>query len=440
MLTRRHVLAAPSLLATAAPAPTNIVVIFCDDLGYGDLACYGHPTIRTPHLDQMAREGVRFTEGYSASALCSPSRASLLTGRLPLRHGITEVLAPNAPRGLAKTEITIPQMLQPHGYESAIVGKWHLGDQPADNPLRYGFSSWFGIPYSNDMSPSTNAAFARKHNAPPTPLMRDEKQIETEPDQTQLTIRYTEEANRFVTRKAKEKKPFFLYLAHSMPHYPLSASPRFRGKSRRGLYGDVIEELDWSVGEILRNLRSTGVEQNTAVFFTSDNGPWLIKREAAGSAGLLRDGKGSTWEGGHRVPFLARCPGRFAAGHIAQSFACTLDLLPTCAALSGATAPQDRTLDGKSLLPQLEKADESRAAWLPYYQGKRLQALRQGRWKIHWWTNSQLEAGPAQQHTPPLLFDLATDPSEKYNVADANPGVLKQLEEARAAHERSLVP
>ncbi|MCX6637496.1 MAG: sulfatase-like hydrolase/transferase, partial [Acidobacteria bacterium] len=261
------------LAGAALPAPAqkqtsrpNIVITLADDLGYGDLGCYGHPTIRTPNLDRMAQEGARFTQFYSAAPVCTPSRVALMTGRLPGRSGLTRVLGPRAKGGLSANEITIAEALKPLGYATACVGKWHLGHRPEYLPTRHWFDSYFGIPYSNDMSPKTNPNPTFK-NGPLTPLIRDDKVVAEEPDQNFLTQRYTDEATKFIRSSAKAGKPFFLYLPHTFPHVPLHASPKFRGKSSRGLYGDVVEELDWSVGEVLKTLREAGADRNTLVVF-----------------------------------------------------------------------------------------------------------------------------------------------------------------------------
>ncbi|MBI5281993.1 MAG: sulfatase [Candidatus Solibacter usitatus] len=437
-ITRRSL--APLMAAGLAPRPDwrppNIVIIFADDLGYGDLGCQGHPTIRTPHLDQMAREGVRFTQFYDAAPACSPSRAALLTGRLPVRNGVNNVLNPWAQGGLPAEETTLAEALKPRGYATACVGKWHLGHRPQYLPTRRGFDSWFGIPYSNDMSKATagNPGFIRsleQHpETGPLPLMRGERIVETEPDQSQLTRRYTEEATRFIRESAN--RPFFLYLPHAMPHHPLAASERFRGKSRRGLYGDVVEELDWSVGEIRRTLRERKLDTNTLLVFSSDNGPWLVKNEEGGSAGLLREGKGTHWEGGFRVPAIAAWPGRIPAGLTAMAPASTMDLFPTVLAQAGAEAPAGRMLDGQDISPLLFGRVSTREDFaLFYYGGQVLRGVRAGPWKL---------VLPARAVEKPALYHLEHDPSEKYDRAGAEPGVVERLQAIIAEHRRTLVP
>jgi arylsulfatase A-like enzyme len=421
------------------------VLIFADDLGYGDLGVYGHPTIRTPNLDRLAQEGTRFTQFYSAAAVCSPSRAALLTGRLPIRSGVNQVLMPWSKGGLPASELTMGTVLKQAGYATACVGKWHLGHLPEYLPGKRGFDSYFGIPYSNDMSAATASSAAaerwfKERNIPPTPLIRGASVIESEPDQTALTARYTAEAQAFVRDSVRARKPFFLYLAHTFPHVPLFASAKFKGKSARGLYGDVVEELDWSVGELRKTLLESGVDKDTLVVFTSDNGPWLIQKQGGGSAGLLREGKGSTWEGGVREPFLAAWPGRIPAGTISGAFATTMDLLPTFAGLAGATLPKDREYDGVDILPQLEAKAEGREALHYYYFGSDLRAVRKGPWKLHVATNDAAVGGPVVRHDRPLLYNLPEDPSEKYDVADANPGVVRDLVQLMDEHKRAVKP
>ncbi|TWU30703.1 sulfatase family protein [Novipirellula artificiosorum] len=317
------------ITARAAERP-NIVMIFADDMGYGDLGCFGHPTIATPNLDHMAAEGMKLTQFHSGSSVCTPSRAALLTGRLPIRSGLTHVFIPQSTGGIPDEEITIAELLKGTGYTSACIGKWHLGRADQYLPLNHGFDHYFGIPYSNDMSPETqpdNPLFAEQ---PPSPLIRNftVTNPDREPDQRYLTKWYTEEAVKFMRESTEEtKKPFFLYLAHTMPHVPLFASEQFAGKSRRGLYGDTVEELDWSCGEVLRAAKELGIEDNTLVFFTSDNGPWLGKQLDGGSSGPFHEGKVSTWQGGYQVPAIARWPGQVPAGVTNPSFATTTSLL-----------------------------------------------------------------------------------------------------------------
>lgn len=435
--------------APAADAPQNFVVIFADDLGYGDLGCYGHPTIRTPHLDRMAAEGVRFTQFYSAAEVCTPSRAALLTGRLPPRSGMCSdnrrVFFHNSSDGLPAEEITIARLLKPHGYATACIGKWHLGHLPQFLPTAHGFDTYFGIPYSNDMDrvagvgPNGREAFLQpKPEYWNVPLMRDEQIIERPADQTTITRRYTEEATQFI--RAHKAEPFFVYLPHTMSHVPLFRSKAFVDHSRRGLYGDVVEELDWSVGQILQTLRDEGLAENTLVWFTADNGPWLIFGDHGGSAGLLKDGKGSTWEGGMRVPGIAWQPGRIPGGRDSTELASTLDFLPTFAAMAGVAPPTDRKLDGYDLSGLLVKDEPSPRKSMFYYRGPRLMAVRHGPWKAHFMTQAGYgpEAKNTQTHDPPLLYHLEQDPSERENRSATQPEVLAEIKQIVAEHQAGM--
>jgi arylsulfatase A-like enzyme len=433
--------------APAADRPPNFVVIFADDLGYGDLGCYGHPTIRTPHLDRMAAEGIRFTQFYSAAEVCTPSRAALLTGRLPIRSGMCDdqkrVLFPQSAGGLPQTEITIARALKAKGYATGCIGKWHLGHLPAFLPTAHGFDSYFGIPYSNDMdrvptAPKGRAAFLEpKSEYWNVPLLRDTREIERAPDQAQLTRRYTAEAVKFI--QANRRKPFFLYFAHTFPHVPLFASKDFRGKSPRGLYGDTVEELDWSVGQVLDALRKEGLADDTLVFFSSDNGPWLIQLEQGGSAGLLRDGKGSTFEGGMRVPGIAWWPGRIKPG-VNRDLASTMDIFNTCLALAGVPLPSDRQLDGVDLSGALLRGERVPRDTFFYYRGARLYAVRQGDFKAHFITQPGYGPGGPAEKNPPLLYNLQVDPGEQYDVAKAHPEIIERIIKVAEQHRATLTP
>ncbi|MCA9124789.1 MAG: sulfatase [Planctomycetaceae bacterium] len=428
----------------------NFVIIFCDDLGYGDLACFGHPTIATPNLDRMAAEGMKFTQFYAAAPVCTPSRAALMTGRLPLRNGMCSnqrrVLFPDSKGGLPAEEITIAESLQANGYATACVGKWHLGHLPQYLPTSNGFDRYFGIPYSNDMDRVNDAPKGREPFWSPSirywnvPLMRGEQIIERPADQATITRRYTEEATNFI-REHKDT-PFFLYLPHSMPHVPLFRSPEFEGKSRRGLFGDVIEEIDWSVGRVLDTLRELEIDDNTLVFFTSDNGPWLIFDEQGGSAGLLRDGKGSTWEGGMREPTLAWWPGQIKPGSISRDVASTMDIFATIHARAGIDLPVDRVLDSHDLTPVLRGEGPSSREVLFYYRAYDLMAVRKGPWKMHLMTQDAYGPGAREpkKHDPPLLFNLEHDPGERFDVAAQNGEILKSLQADVAAHQAALDP
>lgn len=437
------------LPATLVAAPPNFVIIFTDDLGYGDLGCYGHPSIRTPHLDRMAAEGARFTDFYVAAPVCTPSRAALLTGRHAIRSGMCAmpgtrgVLFPNSKGGLPPEEITLAEALKPAGYATAHIGKWHLGIHEGARPLERGFDSSSGLPYSNDMElrPGFKPA-ARSLPDPPAdgwnvPLLRNGEIIERPAWQATLTQRYTEEAVKFI--EANVSRPFFLYLAHTMPHTPLFASPRFKGRSPRGIYGDVVEELDWSTGEVLAALRRTGIAEKTLVLFTSDNGPWLSEREQGGSAGLLRDGKGSTWEGGMRVPAIAWMPGRIRPAVIHAPCG-TLDVFPTALALAGVAPPADVPLDGEDIGPLLFEGRAPAPRPFFYYRGHQVFACRLGEWKAHFITQHGAAGTNRAAHDPPLLFHLPRDPSERFNVAADHPEVVARIQAAVAAHQAAVVP
>jgi len=436
-----------ALLLGVAPDPgpsekPNIVVVFVDDMGYGDMGCAGHPTIRTPNLDRMAAEGMRFTDFYVAAPVCTPSRAALLTGRYAVRSGMASdkrrVLFPNSAGGLPDGEITIAEGLKSRGYATAMVGKWHLGHLPQYLPTRQGFESWFGLPYSNDMdrlpAPKPGEPKWTQYNVP---LMRNEEIVERPADQTTLTRRYTEEALKII--KSNREKPFFLYLAHAMPHVPLFAGEAFAGKSARGLYGDVIEEIDWSVGQVLAAIRAEGIEKKTLVVFSSDNGPWLIMKENGGSAGLLQEGKGSTWEGGMREPAIFWWPGKIAAGVVTSEIGCTMDIFTTALKLGGAELPADRSIDGIDLSPVLFGTGPGRQVMV-YYRDTTAYAIRKGRYKAHIRTQSGYGKDPATKHDPPLLFDLGVDPSERFDVAKAHPEVVADLLKALADHEAGVKP
>ncbi len=425
-------------------AQPNFIVIFADDMGYGDLGCYGAAGYQTPALDQMAREGMRFTDFSTSSSVCTPSRAGMLTGRFAQRWGHDgKVYWPYSNNGMPASEITIAELLKTKGYQTALVGKWHLGHRGEHHPTEQGFDLYYGIPYSNDMwqDPRTplsdnvvfnggltrenylDAAGAKKKKyRDNVPLMLGTEVIEWPVDQSTLTKRYTEKAQAFI--KANKEQPFFLYLAHAMPHTPLFASENFAGRTERGLFGDVIEELDWSVGEILKTLKENGLDKNTLVIFTSDNGPWLSKKELAGTAGPLRDGKFSAYEGGCRVPCIIWQPGTVPAGTECDVQASTLDLLPTFAALAGAEVPQDRPLDGLDIQSVIRGDVEKAPAreWFVY----RGNAIRVGSWKY-------VKAKKGAQ-----LFNLAEDVGEQNNVAKQYPEKTEQLAQRLAAVQAEM--
>jgi len=412
--------------AAAAEKSPNLVLIFTDDQGYQDIGCFGSPLIKTPNLDQMAKEGRRFTDFYVGSPVCSASRATLMTGCYCQRVGVTGVFFPNRSRkGLNPNEITVAEVLKDKGYATACVGKWHLGDEPCFLPTRQGFDSYYGIPYSNDMR------ITRDGKSGP-PLMRDEEIIEHPADQTTLTKRYTEEAVKFI--EANKDGPFFLYMPHTMPHVPLFASEDFKGKSDRGIYGDTIEEIDWSVGQIMETLKRCGVDDNTLVVYTCDNGPWLSKGAAGGCALPLRDGKFTTYEGGMRSPCIVRWPGKVPAGTDCSEIAATMDILPTFAALADGKVPDDRVIDGKDITPLLLGEKGAKSPHDNYvFRGS---AVRQGPWKLYLSARSTVKSRPAGKC--PQLYNLADDISETTNLADKHPEIVERLKAIIEAHRAEI--
>ena len=442
--------------ATERGRPPNIVIILTDDQGYADVGCFGAQGIRTPNLDRMAREGMRFTDFYVAQAVCSASRAALMTGCYPNRVGLQGALNHQSPIGIHEDEVLVPQLCRSRGYATAAFGKWHLGCQPKFMPLRHGFDEFFGTPYSNDNGP----LHPTMRGLPPLPLYEGEKVIETDPDQNLFTRRITEHAIRFIEKN--RERPFFLYVPHIMPHIPVHVSDAFRGKSARGIYGDTIEELDWSVGEILAAIARNGIDEHTLVVFFSDNGPNLSYGTHAGRAEPFREGKLTSWEGGVRMPFIARWPGRIPAGRVCAEPLMSIDLYPTIARLVGAALPP-RTIDGLDMLPILEGREGARSPHeaLYFYAGEELQAVRSGDWKLHFAHEYLTPAGPprsdgkpsnyenmkpesmeasgirgiASRHgyrverTPAALYDLRTDPGEAHDVSAGHPDIVRRLQE-----------
>jgi arylsulfatase A-like enzyme len=416
-----------------AARPPNVVIIFCDDLAYADIGPFGSKTL-TPNLNRMAREGMRFTDFYVGQPVCSASRAALMTGCYPNRVGIQGALGPRSKIALHPNEITLAQIFKGRGYATAIFGKWHLGDAPQFLPTHRGFDEYFGLPYSNDMWPNhpTNGK-----NYPPLPLIENEKVVQTMPDQRQLTTWYTEHAVSFIERNRDH--PFFLYLAHNMPHVPLHVSDKFAGKSGRGLYADVVMELDWSVGQVLDTLQKQGLDEQTLVIFTSDNGPWLLYGDHAGVALPLREGKMTTFDGGVREPCLMRWPGKIPAGKTCHEMAWSMDLLPTLAKLAGTNAPSDRLIDGRdiwNLMSGRAGAKTPHESYF-YYWGEELQAVRSGPWKLHLPHNYTHPNPPGRggqpgtagtEKTDQALFNLENDIGETKNVAAEFPAVVKRLE------------
>ena len=427
--------------------PPNIVIITADDLGYGDLGSYGHPNIRTPHLDRLASEGQRWTSFYAQAPVCSPSRAALLTGRVHLRSGMFghrfPVFFPTSRAGLPAAEITLAEALRDLGYATGIVGKWHLGHLPEYLPTRHGFDYWFGIPYSNDMDWQIGPGSARRDALLDpridywnVPVYRNEQEIERPADQRTITKRYAEEAVAFVERHRDE--PFFLYLPHTMPHVPLFRSAAFSGHSTAGLYGDVIEEIDWAVGQVLDAVDRLDLAADTLVVFTSDNGPWLIFGTHGGSAGPLRDGKGTTFEGGMRVPGIFWWPGVIAPG-VTQAIGSATDLFTTAIALAGGTAPADRPIDGVDLTPVLFGNGSGPRDVMAYYRMGELFAFRQGPYKVHFITQGAYGREPERtEHDPPLLFDLHEDVGERYDLAEERPDVLAAVVAAAERYQARM--
>lgn len=427
-------------LLPAKDAPPNVVIIFNDDMGYGDLGCYGSKANRTPNLDKLAAEGLRSERFYVAQPVCSASRAALMTGCYSSRVSIQGALGPKAKVGLDPAETTLAEVMKSKGYATAAVGKWHLGDHPSLLPLKQGFDRYFGLPYSNDMWPLMPGAGARKQAQPPLPLIEGgvAKIPEvTEKEQKQLTTWYAEQSVNFI--RENKGKPFFLYLANSMPHVPLYTSGRI--KDAAGLYAEVIEEIDGSVGEVLKALEETGAAENTLVIFTSDNGPWLNYGTHSGTAGPLREGKGTVWEGGVRVPFIAKWPGKIPAGSVGKEPMMTIDVLPTIAGIIDAKLPE-KPIDGLDVLPILTAKPEAKnphEAYYFYYKQNELQAVLSGDWKLYLpheyrTLNGQKggeEGNPVNYEqkriVEPELYNVATDIGETKNVSAENPEIVKRL-------------
>ncbi len=458
-----------------ATQPPNVILIFADDLGYGDLSGYGSEKIKTPNIDNLAKGGVRFTSFYASASVCSPSRASLLTGSYANRVGIPRVLFPNGSWGsqpnigLDPDEITIADMLQKEGYETAMAGKWHLGHLPMFLPTHQGFNQYLGVPYSNDMTISPDMTLAENINLREgvkpeeiatfyqqdyslrrlkTPLMRNDEVVEFPADQTTLTSRYTDFSVEFINENAN-KNPFFLYLAHSMPHVPIYASDTFSGKSQGGLYGDVIEEIDWSLGQIVRALESNGILDNTLVIFTSDNGPWLSYGNHGGKAGALRGGKFDVWEGGFRVPAIMSMPGTIREGVVNDETVTTMDILPTIAALADAPLPANK-IDGMNILPLLEGGamPDLNERYFYYYKDTSLLAVRKGVWKyvVAHQGAEVIEPGLDGRDgitdynvaIPEAIYHLGDDLGETTNLLGKYPEIALSFEQAGQAFDRSL--
>ncbi len=446
---KRAAVAAQALAYSRTSLPDtrlpNVVIVYADDMGYGDIGVFGGCEFDTPNLDSMAGDGVRFTDFYVAQPVCSASRAALLTGCYSNRVGILGALGPKSRTGISDGEVTIAQLVKQKNYATAIFGKWHLGCQPQFLPLHHGFDEYFGLPYSNDMWPFHPEA---PKDYPDLPLMEGDKVVAYNPPMDGLTTRYTERAVIFIEKN--RERPFFLYLAHNMPHVPLGVSPRFKGKSRHGLYGDVIMEIDWSVGEILQTLRRLNLDENTLVIFASDNGPWLSYGEHSGHSGPLREGKGTTWEGGVRVPCVMRWPGQIPRGLVCTEPAMTIDILPTVARLIGAGLPAHPIdgLDIRSLMTGKEGARSPHDA-LYFYWNENLEAVRSGRWKMHlphpYRTLGGKEGGKGGQpvkyedaSTKLALFDLVKDPGETQDVSREHADIVARLKETARRFDEDL--
>ncbi len=417
----------------------NFIVILTDDQGYGDLGCYGAKGFETPNIDRMAKFGTLFTDFYVGAPLCTPSRAALLTGCYPQRVQMGRNVNATYTYGLNPDEQTIAEILKPKGYATMCIGKWHLGHEKPFLPTNQGFDEFWGLPYSNDMKPESAKIYPQWAEIietwPPLSLMHNEEKIEEDPDQDKLTTFYTEKSLEFI--RDNKDKPFFLYLAHAMPHVPLAVSDKFRGKSKLGLYGDVIMEIDWSVGQILKTLKKLKIDKKTLVIFISDNGPWLVMGKHAGSAGNLREGKDTTFEGGQRIPCLMHMPGTIPAGRVCDEPLVSMDLLPTIATMADVPMPKKK-IDGKDITGLIKgKADaKSPHEAIFFYHHEELQAVRSGRWKLHVPHDYNAVKVPGkngmygknEKKTIALaLFDLKTDPAETSNVADKHPKVVKRL-------------
>lgn len=413
--------------AKAYKKQPNIILINCDDLGYGDLGCYDSTRNNTPVLDKLAGEGIRFTDFYMASPVCSPSRGAMLTGCYPPRIGFGSfdgslVLFPGQPIGLNPEEITIAKLLQRAGYATKLVGKWHCGDQKEFLPTRHGFDSYYGLPYSNDMGRQR-----AEDSCPPLPLLRNEAVIQQQPDQTSLTERYVEESSRFIRENAR--RPFFLYLAHMYVHLPIYVPDRFLRESKNGRYGAAVAAIDWATGVILHEIKMLRLENDTLIIFTSDNGSRC--RDEGGSNGTLRGVKGTTWEGGQRVPCIMRWPGGIPRGVVSRELVTAMDLYPTLAHVGGAETPQDRMIDGKSILPLMLSGggEKSPRETFFYYLQNNLEAVRDKTWKLH------VRKGDREVKE---LYNLRNDPGETCNLYDAHPAVVQDLQVKIAACRRDL--
>ncbi|TKG96303.1 arylsulfatase [Puteibacter caeruleilacunae] len=415
----------------------NIVILFADDLGYGDLGSYGSKNIATPHLDRLAAQGTRFTNFYVAAASCTPSRAALLTGCYPQRVGLPGVIDDRSNTGLSSAEFTIADVLKQHDYATGMFGKWHLGCRLEFMPNQHGFTEFYGIPYSMDMWP-----FHPKpsHNYPALPLYENETVVEYNPDVNEMTTVFTEKSVDFIERHKDE--PFFLYLPFSQPHVPLGVSSKFKGKSEYGLYGDAVMELDWSVGEVMKAIEAAGVADNTIIMFSSDNGPWLTYGNHAGSSGDLREGKGTVFGGGQKVPFIVSMPGTIPSGAVNEEVITAMDIFPTIMNLTESGFPRMNPIDGKDIWPILsgEKGAKSPHEAFFFVNKKEVQAVRAGKWKLHIPHTYRVVLSKGKDGMPGnqdnyggeielSLYNLDKDPAEQHNVADKYPKIVKKLQQ-----------
>tara|TARA_B100001057_G_scaffold268015_1_gene268114 strand:- start:515 stop:1918 length:1404 start_codon:yes stop_codon:yes gene_type:complete len=426
----------------------NIIIILADDLGYGDIGVFGNKNIRTPNIDQMAFEGQKWTNFYAGASVCTPSRAALLTGRLPLRSGLTSnsrgVLFPNSLNGIPQFEITIAEQLKKSNYKTKIVGKWHLGNKEEYFPMNHGFDSWFGLPYSNDMNNVSNMNYwdmwrsneRKNYKNFNVPLIFDNKIIERPVDQRTLTKRYLSESLKFIEENSNDN--FFLYLAHSMPHVPLFSSEMFEGKSIVGPYGDAIEEIDYGVGEIINKIKKLGLSNKTIIVFTSENGPWLEMGEEGGTTGILKGGKGSTWEGGIRVPTVIWGPGYIKPG-IVDDIGTSMDLFSTFSHLANVEIPNDRIIDGNNLSNVFKSLSKSPTESFFYYWGSELMAVRYKSYKLHFKLHEAYDDKPMEILKTPILYNLDNDPSEKNNIYKDDHDILVKIDQITKKHKRDLI-
>jgi arylsulfatase A-like enzyme len=423
--------------------PPNVVVILTDDMGWGDLGCYGNTVIRTPNVDRLAEGGVRLTDFYVTHPYCTPTRAALLTGRHPIRTGMTRVLFPQSPDGLDKDEHTLAKVLKAKGYATALFGKWHLGSRVEFFPTRYGFDEWYGMPWPNDQDDKHYLSKQNGWNWGPLPLYRNDRLVEQPADLSRLTERYFGEATRFITEH--KNRPFFVYVPTSMPHLWLAAGEKFRGKSKHGLYGDTIEEIDYYVGELVRTLRKLNLEENTLIVFFSDNGPLtshpqLDPKDPKGSAGPFRAGKGTTFEGGIRVPCIVRWPGVASAGTVVKQPVVVMDLFTTIVKAAAADLPRDRPIDGRDLTPVLSGTGRLPTRDLYFYSQETLQAVRVANWKLTLPLKGNPKAAEPEKRDdqPLMLFDLDADPGETTNVVTRFPDVVRDIQDRADKWTKSL--